>query len=325
MAIPTLGNLDSVELRNVWADEARDFTPWLAHPQNLAVLAGTVGLELELSGREVPVGPYAADILCRNIADDGLVLIENQIEKTDHRHLGQTLTYAAGLEAKTIIWIAGKFTEEHRAALDWLNENTLDHLSFFGLEIELWQIGNSPPAPKFNIICKPNDWTREFKSQSLSATSLSETKRLQLELWTAFKAWAESHSDLRLQKAQPQGWIASTIGRAYFHVNGIISTWNSQLNKELPQVRVELAITSQTAKDDFRRLREQEAAIQALIDIPLIWHSPDGNKSAKVYVATDIDFLDKEQWPATFTWLTKYMRMFRDVFSPVILVASQPP
>jgi hypothetical protein len=189
------------------------------------------------------------------------------------------------------------------------------------LEIELWKIGDSPPAPKFNIICKPNDWTREFKAQSVTSASLSNTRRLQLDFWTAFKAWAESQSDLRLQKPLPQGWIASTIGRAYFHVNGIVSTWNSQLNKELPQVRVELAITSQSAKEDFRRLKEQELAIQELIDIPLVWHSPEGNKSAKVYVATDLDFLDKEQWPAAFAWLAKYMQKFRDVFGPLILAS----
>ena len=184
-----LGRLHAVELRDVWEDEARDFTPWLGNEENLGLLGEAVGLELELETLEAEVGPFAADILCKNIADDTWVLIENQVEKTDHRHLGQILTYAAGLSAKTVIWLAKQFTEEHRAALDWLNENTAEDLSFFGLEIELWCIGDSPPAPKFNVVSKPNDWTREVKTRSASVTAPSDTKKTQYQFWTAFKAW----------------------------------------------------------------------------------------------------------------------------------------
>lgn len=318
MNTPSLGKLQSVELRDVWEDEARDFTPWLSRKDNLSALAETVGLELELEDQEVAVGPFAADILCKNIADDSWVLIENQIEKTDHRHLGQILTYAAGLGARTVIWVARKFTDEHRAALDWLNENTVEELAFFGLEIELWRIGESFPAPKFNVICKPNDWTREFKAQSTSASSLSDTQRTQLEFWSGFKSWAEGNTDLRLQKALPQGWIMNTIGRAYFHVNGVISTWNSVLNQERPQVRVELVLNSKIAKQQFARLAESAEKLQSNIDLPLVWHNPEGTKSAKVYVSTDLDFTEQRQWPVIFEWLAKYIRLFRDLFGPIV-------
>lgn len=318
MSTPNLGRFDSVELRSVWNDEARDFTPWLSQKENLAALAEAIGLELELEEQEVSVGPFAADILCKNIADDSWVLIENQIEKTDHRHLGQIMTYAAGLDAKTIIWVAQKFTEEHRAALDWLNENTAEGLSFFGLEIELWKIGTSLPAPKFNVICKPNDWSRDVKSHSGATSPLSETRRRQLEFWSSFKDWAESNTDLRLQKALPQGWITSTIGRAYFHVSGVISTWNSVLDKESPQVRVELYLNSKDAKEQFKRLSDRKPEIDSEFDLPLIWHNPDSNKSAKVYVTSDLDFIDKSKWPPVFEWLSKYMTRFRDVFGPIV-------
>ena len=155
-----LARLERVELRTVWADEAQDFTPWLAQPENLAVLSDALGMELETEGQEERVGPFRADILCRDTGDDSWVLIENQLERTDHNHLGQLLTYAAGLQTVTIIWVARTFTEEHRAALDWLNEITDERFRFFGLETELWRIGNSPAAPKFNIVAKPNEWTR---------------------------------------------------------------------------------------------------------------------------------------------------------------------
>lgn len=158
-SVPSLGELVEVPLREIWSDEAASFTPWLAKPEHLKKLGDTLGMELEPEDEEVSVGPFSADILCKDTVDGSWVVIENQIEKTDHRHLGQILTYAAGLGAKTLVWVASKFTEEHRAALDWLNEHTSDEISFFGLEIEVWRIGDSAPAPKFNIVCKPNDWS----------------------------------------------------------------------------------------------------------------------------------------------------------------------
>ncbi len=149
-----LGRLERVELRQVWTGEAADFPPWLA--QNIAVLGDALNLELELEAQEQPVGPFRADILCKDTATGQWVLIENQLARTDHTHLGQLLTYAAGLDAVTVVWVAARFTDEHRAALDWLNAHTGEDIDFFGLEIELWRIGSSPIAPKFNVVSKPN-------------------------------------------------------------------------------------------------------------------------------------------------------------------------
>jgi hypothetical protein len=147
-----LGHLEKEpDLRKIWGKEDEDFTPWLAK-YGLELLGDTIGIELELNSQEQEVGPFAADILCRDTATNNWVLIENQIEKTDHTHLGQILTYGASLEATTIVWIAKYFTEEHRAALDWLNEITDERFNFFGLEIELWRIDGSPIAPK-SILC----------------------------------------------------------------------------------------------------------------------------------------------------------------------------
>jgi len=133
MAEDPLGRLERVDLREIWLSEAQDFTPWLARPENLSVLAETLGMELELEAQEQAVGPFRADLLCKDLDSDKWVLVENQLERTDHRHLGQLMTYAAGLKAVSIVWIAASFTEEHRAALDWLNEITDESFEFFGL------------------------------------------------------------------------------------------------------------------------------------------------------------------------------------------------
>ena len=161
-----LERLIKVPLREFWEGEASDFTPWLAEEENISLLGETIRVELEVEAQERNVGPFRADILCKDTATDDWVLIKNQLERTDHTYLGQLLTYAAGLEAVTVVWIAERFTDEHRAALDWLNEITAEGVSFFGLEIELWRIGDSPRAPKFNVVSHPNDWTKTVFAES---------------------------------------------------------------------------------------------------------------------------------------------------------------
>src|SRR3954454_2225369 len=182
----SLGRLEKVELRNIWLSEASDFTPWLARAENIVILSETLGIDLELEAQERAVGPFRADILCKDIGTDRWVLIENRLEKTDHTHLGQLLTYASGLEAVTIVWIAARFTEEHRSTLDWLNKITDDSFRFFGLEVELWRIGDSPAAPKFNIVSKPNDWSHSVAQavKAIDEGELSETRVLQRNYWT---------------------------------------------------------------------------------------------------------------------------------------------
>jgi hypothetical protein len=159
----SLGRLIPVPVREVWTHEANGFTPWLAHSANMALLGETLGLgDLEVETTEQTVGRFSADIVARDDAG-AFVLIENQLEPTDHRHLGQVLTYLAGLEGDaTVVWIATEFLEEHRAAIDWLNANTNDRFDFFGVEV--LRIGSSSPAPRFNIVAKPNDWSRGVRA-----------------------------------------------------------------------------------------------------------------------------------------------------------------
>ena len=221
-----LGTLQRVELRDVWQHEEYHFTPWLAEAGNLAALSDTLGLDLELVGLEVSVGPYCADIVFTDTMTKTQVLIENQLAKTDHSHLGQILTYAAGLDAKTVIWVASRFTDEHRAAIDWLNEITHEDWQFFGLEIELWRIGMSPPAPRFNVVCRPNDWSRQVREEAAKAEGNSPTRTFQLRFWTAFRDYrVERKQGAPKPSAQswqsfgtPPLWCVSSLSQAMqFH------------------------------------------------------------------------------------------------------------
>ena len=181
---PDLGRLEHVNVRTVWPSESANFTPWLSQPENLALLGRTLNLDLVTEAVEKSVGTFSADLVCRNLEDNSRVLIENQFSYTDHDHLGKLLTYAGGLQAQTVIWLSELIRPEHRAALDWLNEISLEDVQFFGLEIELWKIRDSIPAVKFNIVSKPNDWSRSVALRGRGEPT--ELQELQAEYWKQF-------------------------------------------------------------------------------------------------------------------------------------------
>jgi hypothetical protein len=202
---PALGRLQRVGLREVWPDEAVQFTPWLASAENLGLLGETIGMELIAEGTEAPVGGFAADIVARNVADNSVVVIENQLEQTDHAHLGQILTYLAGVDAKTVIWIARRIRDEHRAAVEWLNTNTIEAFRFFAIEVELWRIGESSPAPRFSVVVKPNAWIKAERAQQ---TQNSPEAIQHLIFWTALKDWTASHqTEIQIDKPSRGGTI----------------------------------------------------------------------------------------------------------------------
>ena len=141
-------------VREAWAHEAHEFTPWLA--ENLDCLSTELGIDdLELEGTEVTVGPYYADIVARIPQDGSVVLIENQLERANLQHLGQVLAYLAGLEAKIVVWVATGFDESHLSAIRWLNNHTEDPFAFFAVRVSVVRIGDSPLAPVFEVIERP--------------------------------------------------------------------------------------------------------------------------------------------------------------------------
>lgn len=309
-----LGRLERVSLRKVWASESGHFTPWLAQEENLKLLGDAVGIELELETQEKDVGPFRADILCKNTMDDSWVLIENQLERTDHGHLGQLLTYAAGLEAVAIIWVAERFTDEHRAALDWLNEKTDDGVNFFGLEVELWRIGESSIAPKFNIVSKPNDWTKRVQSTAGKSGELSSHKQAQLKFWIAFKEYMEERSSIKCHKPAPQHWLNSSIGRSGFHLSSVASYWDSTTNAKGAELRVDLILTGPFSKEHFAALDRDKEAIESELGQRVYWHNPDHAQMCRIYVRRPADWLDETQWPAQQEWLRGQLELFTRVF-----------
>ncbi len=308
-----LGCLEVVDLREVWISEAQSFTPWLAKQENLTLLGEIIGLELELQAQEHDVGPFRADILCKDTVDNHWVLIENQLERTDHTHLGQLLTYAAGLDAVTIIWVAARFTEEHRAALDWLNRVTDDNINFFGLEIELWRIGNSPIAPKFTVAGKPTDWTKTVQSAARKR-ELTETQALQLEYWTQFRQFMEdSNSFVRCQTPQPQGWTCFAIGRSWFQ---LVAKVNTRGKKD---VGAYLCLQGPERMAHYLLLHDRyREQVEGDISQELEWRElPDG-KESQIITYLDANPTDRNDWRRQHEWLKQTLETFHRVFAPIV-------
>jgi len=310
-----LGRLKKVELRDIWKTEDRDFTPWLAGEDNMTILSDALGMDLEVEAQEQKVGPFRADILCKDTHDSSWVLIENQLERTDHTHLGQLLTYAAGLEAVTIVWIASRFTDEHRAALDWLNDHTDDKLRFFGLEVELWKIGESMAAPKFNIVSKPNEWTRSISraSSRIESEAVTEYKQMKLEYWTKFKEALHGHHNLRPRKPFPQHWYDFSIGRSGMHLTTTINSRDNQLTTEV-------YLNDENAKAFFHLLLPHRESIEAELGFKLNWDELPERKACRIFrLKKNVDVTDRKTWSESRQWQIKNLEALYDAFHPYLM------
>lgn len=310
-----LGKLESIPLREAWENEASQFTPWLAQPENIELLSEALGIELEVTGREQSVGSFSADVLCKDAATGQTVLIENQLERTDHTHLGQIITYAAGLNANTVVWISASLREEHRAAIDWLNENTVETPQFFGVEVELWRIGDSPYAPKFNVVSKPNDWSKTVyaAAHSLAGATLSETKLQQQRYWAALGEFIErNNKGIRPQKPLPQHWTNFSIGRSGMHLAATVNSVEERIS-------VQLYLWSDQAKEQFRQLEQSKPQIEAAIGEKLEWEELPGRKAARIALyRQNIDPGNEDDWASQHEWLASKIATFNQVFRPLV-------
>lgn len=263
-----LSQLTPVPLRDAWPNEAFNFTPWLHEPENLAALAHALGFEqLEPSGREIAVGPFSADILAEDIGG-GKVLIENQLEQSDHDHLGKCLTYAAGLDAKTVIWICAKVRDEHLAAVNLLNDISDEEFSFFAVELELYKIGDSPLAPQFKVVAKPNHWSRSVKRQAhASDGELNESQRAYRAYWTKLIERAEEEYPAFSRGAPAKGSWQTAQSVA---VDPSLSLY---VAAALPRgkVRAELYFSGKAAKKALAFTREIVAQEEWFPDEELTW------------------------------------------------------
>lgn len=309
--IPQLGKLSQVDPRKVWSHEAHSFTPWLALAENLAILGEALGFELELEAVEQAVGPFRADILCKRVGSNHWVLIENQLERTDHSHLGQVLTYAAGLEAVTVVWISPQFTEEHRACLDWLNRSTIKGLNFFGVQMEVWKIGDSQMAPRFHLVSQPNDWAESVSEASVSIGK-PETLQTHLEYWFGFReAMVAKNGNLKAGKPQAENWSSlAPFGKSDFML--MLAT-----NKLEKRIRAQLYITGQLPHAYFLALKQHRSQLEQDLG-PLIWKESAAKDRTITQFLDSTDPTDKDDWGRQHAWLVERLYAFYRAFSPII-------
>lgn len=304
------GKLTHVALREQWIDEAKDFTPWLASDEGLALLGETLGMELELEDTEVYVGNYRADIVAKDTPSNQYVVIENQLSLTDHDHIGKLLTYAASFGAKTIVWIAKEIREEHRQALDWFNDITIQDVDFFGIEIELLRIGNSPFAPNLKIVSKPNEWTRRVRAETQRVTEVGSR---QIEFWTAFNGYLEENQvDIRQRKPGPQHWYDVAVGKSGIHISMTVRfVWGNDIG-------CEMYIGTDDAKELFHFLYEKKDQIESIVGNALEWKELPEGKVSRVVLRQKTDPNDSNNWEECFQWYADKVTKFRKAFVPDI-------
>jgi hypothetical protein len=320
VSTPSLGRLTRVELRAAWKNESSHFTPWLAQPENIALLAETMGLSadgLEVQGQEQAVGPFRADILCRNTEDNSLVLIENQLERTDHSHLGQLLTYAAGLKAVTLVWIAERFTPEHRASLDWLNEITGEGFHIFGFEVELWRIGDSPFAPKFNVVVQPNEWARTLQRASHTPSGTTTGGQLRLDYWTSFAEFLVSKkAPFKPPRPSTNSFAGWGVGRAGTGLAAYLSGTSAVVQVEI------VTIEHPTW---FAKLRQHEQSLAEQTGLGLEWIERLEGRTSFVRARRDLDMHNRANWPDAHAWMLDCMTKLKVAFTPLVKQLDDEP
>lgn len=304
-----LGKIKKVELRKAWNYEASDFTNWLAEEENLRLLSDEIGIDINLIQTEASVGKFNVDILAEEENTGNKIIIENQLEATDHDHLGKIITYASGFDARMIVWVVKEAREEHRQAIDWLNEHTDTELAFLLIRVELWQIDESPFAPKFETVSKPNDWAKTVK-QSVSGSKITDTKAQQLEFWEQFKAYARNHdTSLRLQKSHPQHWTNISIGSSHAHVSLTLNSFDEV-------IRTELYIPDN--KEVYHFLEQQKSEIEKALGYSIEWMELPGKKASRIKVEFAGLIDNTDEWEKYFEWLQKTAEQFQDVFGKVL-------
>ena len=305
-----LGELKLLDVRSIWRNESSDFTPWLADDKNIARLSDALGIELEVESTEVAVGPYAADILARDSGTGAYVVIENQLGKIDHDHLGKAITYAAVLSAGAVVWVAPKFTEEHKKAIDWLNDNSSDDVAFYGVQIELWQIESSKPALRFNVLSGRSEIASKAAVIKNSA-ALSDTRKLQLDWWTEFrKALLARKVIASAPAAGPRYWFTVALGRTGIHLSNICDTYGNRIGVRL-YMRHKYG-----GNAALTQLEEQKEEIEAEIGQPLKWNANPSALDRTILLQRDVDLTDRERWPEHVAWMVEMTEKFRISFGP---------
>ena len=276
-----IATLKKINLRDVWKDEGQ-LSDWLA--ENLSRLGDELGMALERSEREKAVGPFSADIICADQISKFDVVIENQFTRTDHDHLGKMITYASGLQSQIIIWVAPRFRDEHRSAIDWLNDISGPETGFFGVVLEVFQISDSAYAPHFDIVARPNDWQRQVKRSSSTSRGMppNETALKLMSFWEDVRAYFEKRSDFMPEQSSVRvgntkfdftHYFPSTVPRHYLR---------AKFNRDITQFHVEIFLSvsrdrPEYSQDWLKHLMAVKDEIEEVAGAPLIWDNPEQN------------------------------------------------
>lgn len=305
-----LGRLTTVDPRTVWQHEAHDFTPWLL--EHADGLADVLGIDLELTANEHPVGGFALDLIGRDLTNDCVLIVENQLTVTDHLHLGQILTYAAGTDAATVVWIAVSFREEHRQAVDWLNALAGGAARFFGIEVGAVRIGDSPVAPTFTLRAQPNDWHARLSAAAKSGAQVSAKGQLYRAFWGKFleRVHAERPSWTRARVPSSDNWMAISSP-----VKGAVNGFNFPPG----QLRAELYIDTGDGEANsriFDALHARKATIEESFGGPLQWEPLPNRKASRIAIYSTGDVTRSDEYDDYVEWFIQSSARLREALAP---------
>lgn len=305
-----LGRLEAVDPRSIWPHEALNFTPWLA--QNADRLAEALGIELELEDTEHAVGGYSLDIIGKDQTNGVVLIVENQLGDSDHSHLGQLLTYAAGTAASTIVWITTRFRDEHRQALTWLNEHSDQDTHFFGVELEVVRIGSSAPAPLFKVVALPNDWQKSVRASTSSAVTGSKNE-LYRQFWTKLLERIKAeHPSWTRAIGGPHNWLWITAPVRGCGINSVFGAKG--------KIRQELYIDRPTPEDCralFDALCARRDEFEAAYGRQLQWDQMEGRKACRILELSEGDVQDEEGYDSYVDFFIDSGERFRRALSAV--------
>lgn len=293
-----LGNLEKINLREVWAREDTHFTQWLAKEENISVLLDEIGVSAENIKTEDNAGKFNCDITADEVESGKKIIIENQLEKTDHSHLGQLLTYASSFDASIIVWVVADTRDEHKQAIEWFNKNMTENISFFLVKIEVWKIGDSIPAPKFNIVVEPNDWAKITSNKGTTNKELTDTKLEKLKFWEELKDYSDNNpSKLRItRKPRPQHWYSMSIGIRHIGLNFIHNTRTSS-------IAVDIYINQQ---DIYDKIQSRKDFFESLCgELELEWLELPEKKASRILTSRSCDLNNEGLWEEYFKWFIK--------------------
>lgn len=302
----SIGKLTEVDVRDLWKHEQYDFSEWLAKPTNNEYLNEILGLTLSDVDKEVYVGPYRCDLVAKDETSGITVIVENQLEATNHDHLGKIITYASGLDASVIVWIVKDAKEEHRAAIEWLNNYTTKDINFFLIEIHAYKIGESDPAPKFEVVEKPNDFVKRSKTKYTDG-ELNQSQSERLMFWEQFNEVVIARGKpFNLRKASTDHWYDVAVGVSSAHV--AINLVNKDNN-----VVVELYINDD--KELFDSLYEKKEEIEEKLGFSLDWDRLDGKKASRIkHYINGLNFDDHSNYDTLMNEVVDKAVLMRDTF-----------